>query len=196
MPPQARHCGSSSPARTRASASSIGARRPHSQHITRRMLPCTSTTSAGRLAGALVQLVDVLGDERVQLAAPLELDERAVAGVRLGASTPANRGASARRPCAPRVGEIVLDRRLLLGGGILASTRRCGPRKSGMPDSVEMPAPVSTTTRAAASTRRRASSIGSHRCVGSAPARRPSPPQFFSASCSRMAGFSSVECPA
>src|SRR5687767_10583768 len=27
----------------------------------------------------------------------------------------------------------------------------CGPRKSGMPESVEMPAPVSTTTRCAAS---------------------------------------------
>src|SRR4029453_654854 len=33
----------------------------------------------------------------------------------------------------------------------------CGPRKSGMPDSVEMPAPVRTTTRADASTQRRAS---------------------------------------
>src|SRR5262245_51408251 len=30
--------------------------------------------------------------------------------------------------------------------------RPCGPRKSGMPESVEMPAPVRTTTRCAAST--------------------------------------------
>src|ERR1051325_3974424 len=28
----------------------------------------------------------------------------------------------------------------------------CGPRKSGMPESVEMPAPVSTTTRSASAT--------------------------------------------
>ena len=35
--------------------------------------------------------------------------------------------------------------------------RPFGPRKSGIPESVEMPAPVSTTTRRAAVTRRRAS---------------------------------------
>src|SRR5258706_8469726 len=35
----------------------------------------------------------------------------------------------------------------------------CGPRKSGMPDSVEMPAPVSTTTRAARSTQPRTFSM-------------------------------------
>src|SRR3712207_2734716 len=32
----------------------------------------------------------------------------------------------------------------------------CGPRKSGMPESVEIPAPVSTTTRSAASISARA----------------------------------------
>src|SRR5688500_17644801 len=37
--------------------------------------------------------------------------------------------------------------------------RPCGPRKSGMPESVEMPAPVRTTTRLAASTQERASWI-------------------------------------
>src|SRR3954447_16210085 len=36
----------------------------------------------------------------------------------------------------------------------------CGPRKSGMPDSVEMPAPVSATMRVAAATQRRTSSTG------------------------------------
>src|SRR6478672_2190445 len=36
-----------------------------------------------------------------------------------------------------------------------------GPRKSGMPESVEMPAPVSTTMRRASSTQRRTSPIGS-----------------------------------
>src|SRR5688500_10310844 len=37
----------------------------------------------------------------------------------------------------------------------------CGPRKSGMPESVEMPAPVSTTTRRASSIQRRDFSISS-----------------------------------
>src|SRR5215467_11073127 len=37
----------------------------------------------------------------------------------------------------------------------------CGPRKSGMPDSVEMPAPVNATTRFASFTQARTSSIGS-----------------------------------
>src|SRR6266404_6262324 len=37
----------------------------------------------------------------------------------------------------------------------------CGPRKSGMPDSVEMPAPVSATTRADASSHSRTLPIGS-----------------------------------
>src|ERR1043165_7537007 len=44
----------------------------------------------------------------------------------------------------------------------------CGPRKSGMPDSVEMPAPVSTTIWSAA--RRRAA--GRSSCSASAIARR------------------------
>src|SRR4029077_288396 len=37
----------------------------------------------------------------------------------------------------------------------------CGPRKSGMPDSVEIPAPVRATTRAAPSSQDRTSSIAS-----------------------------------
>src|SRR5215211_754035 len=35
----------------------------------------------------------------------------------------------------------------------------CGPRKSGMPESVEMPAPVSATTRCAASTHDRTCAV-------------------------------------
>src|SRR5438034_11559528 len=35
----------------------------------------------------------------------------------------------------------------------------CGPRKSGMPDSVEIPAPVSATMRAEASTQRQTLSM-------------------------------------
>ena len=47
MPPHVRHGGSSSPACTRASARSIGARSPHARHTTSRVVPCTSTTRAG-----------------------------------------------------------------------------------------------------------------------------------------------------
>jgi hypothetical protein len=50
MPPQSRQCGSGSPARTRSSAFSIGARMPQSQHMTRRIVPWTSTTSGRRPA--------------------------------------------------------------------------------------------------------------------------------------------------
>src|SRR5438105_2453762 len=40
----------------------------------------------------------------------------------------------------------------------------CGPRKSGMPDSVEMPAPVSATTRADASSHSHTLAIESALC--------------------------------
>src|SRR5882672_2873483 len=43
----------------------------------------------------------------------------------------------------------------------------CGPRKSGIPDSVEMPAPVSATTRDDPSTMRHAVSIASPIVSGS-----------------------------
>ena len=49
------------------------------------------------------------------------------------------------------VGQVVADVGHLLGGGFLVH-KPCGPRKSGMPESVEMPAPVRTTTRFASST--------------------------------------------
>ena len=63
----------------------------------------------------LVQLVDVLGDERVELAQPLELDDREVPGIRLRAPR------WAREPVLPRcfthlgIGEVVVDVRHLLG---------------------------------------------------------------------------------
>src|SRR5450759_164423 len=41
----------------------------------------------------------------------------------------------------------------------------CGPRKSGMPDSVEMPAPVRTTTRCACATQARTVSINTSACT-------------------------------
>ena len=46
-------------------------------------VPWTSITSVGIVAGLLVQLVDVLGDDAVQLAGPLDVDDRPMAGVRL-----------------------------------------------------------------------------------------------------------------
>ena len=66
------------------------------------------------------------------------------------------------QPASPRalphlgIGHVVLERGHLLGLGIARPQAPCGPRKSGMPDSVEMPAPVSTTTRRAASIQVRA----------------------------------------
>ena len=47
IPPHVRHGGSASPARTRASARSIGARWPHDRHVTSRAVPWISTTSEG-----------------------------------------------------------------------------------------------------------------------------------------------------
>ena len=103
-------------------------------------------------ARPLVQPVDVLGDDGVQLA-------RAVAARR------SRRGRrSARRPnagdwrcdCATPAGGRP-DRRGSAGSspssprpGFFVHTP-CGPRKSGMPESVEIPAPVSTVMRSASS---------------------------------------------
>ena len=73
----------------------MGARSPQAMHITSRMVPWISTTRAGIAAGLLVQAVDVLGDEGVQLAPALEVDERAVARVGLGRPRRATRAGSA-----------------------------------------------------------------------------------------------------
>ena len=139
IPPQLRQGGSSSPARTRASARSIGARSPQSRHVDFAHVPWISTSRSGDDARRLVQPVDVLGDQRVQAAATLEPHQRAVTLVRLrlpgGRLEPVAPGAPphlglgdvvrAASPSSPRPGSW--------------STRPCGPRKSGMPDSVEMP---------------------------------------------------------
>src|SRR5690606_1316712 len=68
-----------------------------------------------RIAGALMQLVDVLRDEAVQPALAFELDQSLVAGIRTGRP---GRVAKPRLPCGLAhlgVGQVVLDRRLLLG---------------------------------------------------------------------------------
>ena len=66
IPPQSRHSGSSSPARTRSSVSSIGPRQPHDEALRLRARCRGSRRSLGRAAGGVVEPVDVLGDERVQ----------------------------------------------------------------------------------------------------------------------------------
>ena len=143
-----RQGGSTSPARTRSSASAIGVRSPQLQHITRRTVPWTSDHTLGRMAGHLVQLVDVLGDQGVQLAAALELGEREVAAVSDARSTPGGRHGCATRPHGRAGRQVVLQRRLRLGGRVLRphALRTAEVR---MPESVEMPAPVSATTRRA-----------------------------------------------
>ena len=101
---------------------------------------------SGDDARGVVQPVDVLGDERVQRwrARSSSASARWPA---LGSAPPH----LARRPVLPRprrmlgVGDVVLERRASSRRRGSWSTCPCGPRKSGMPDSVEMPAPVSTT---------------------------------------------------
>ena len=101
-------------------------------------------------AGLLVQAVDVLGDDGVQLAPALQLDDRVVATVRLGPPPGIGSAVAPGLPADVGIGEVVLERRRLLGAGFLVQTP-CGPRKSGMPESVEIPAPVRTVIRSASS---------------------------------------------
>ena len=156
IPPHSRHGGSSSPARTRSRVSSIGPRQPHAEALDRVHGAVDLDDALGRRARGLVQPVDVLGDERVQRGAPLELGERAVAGVGLAAEQLALGAVAPHLPAVLGVGHVVLDRRRLLGRGSLVHMP-FGPRKSGMPDSVEMPAPVSTTIWPASRNQRRRS---------------------------------------
>ena len=67
------------------------------------------------MAGLLVQLVDVLGDQRQQLAAPLQRQQGAVASVGLGLPHGAGQPAAPGRLAHLRVGQVGLQGRLLLG---------------------------------------------------------------------------------
>ena len=93
-------------------------------------------------AGASVQRVDVLGDDRPDEPAPLELGERQVRGVRLG-------GAEQIDPLAveaPDTGRIASER--VDGGdleGIDVGPDSRGGAKVRDPGLVLTPAPVSTT---------------------------------------------------
>ena len=134
--------GSSSPARTRASARSIGARSPQSRHTTSRIVPWISTTRDGRRAGLQVQAVDVLGDRACRACRALE--RRRARGARRWARACQ---AGDVEPALPRalahlgIGDVVLQRRHASRPPGSWSRRPAAPRKSGMPESVEMPAP-------------------------------------------------------
>ena len=102
-----------------------------------------------RGAGALMQVVDILGAEKEAVAeALLKLRERKMRGVGLGLL----RGRAARgvelphqrRGCAPRLGRAdILD-------GMAPAHKPSEARKVGRPLSALMPAPVSTKTRSLA----------------------------------------------
>ena len=158
IPPQVRQAGSSSPARDPGQGPLHGGPlvAGHADHL---VGVAVDLDDAGRVgAGLAVQAVDVLGDDRVELAPPLEGDDGPVAGVGLGLPTWATRSGCARPPGGRRrrTGSSAAWPPSRPPGSW--STRRSGPRKSGMPLSVEMPAPVSTTTASAASTSCRARS--------------------------------------
>ena len=85
----------------------------------------------------------------------LELDHRPMAGVGLGRPGRVVQSLLPRQPPHLGVGHVVVDVRGALGLRVLGP-EPFGPRKSGMPLSVEMPAPVSTTMDWAACTHERA----------------------------------------
>ena len=75
----------------------------------------------------------------------LQLDQGEVRGVRLGAPTPgSSRRASHDRQADVRIGEVVSGSSNSFSAPGFEVQTPSGPRKSRMPESVEMPAPVST----------------------------------------------------
>ena len=145
IPPHSRHAGSSSPARTRSSVSSIGPRQPHARHLAKCTVPWISIELLGVAPGGEVQAVDVLGDERVHVRRRARA--RRPRGARRSAPRPRSRSAagSATRASGPRGRRrSAASVAVFSAAGFFVHTP-CGPRKSGMPDSVEMPAPVRIT---------------------------------------------------
>ena len=63
----------------------------------------------GRVARALMQAVDVLGDQCVQLPAALELDERVMPGVRRGVPGRVIEAAAPREPPHLGIGHVVVN---------------------------------------------------------------------------------------
>ena len=83
--------GSSSPPRTRRSVSAIGRRSPHDPAARPPSGAVDLDHQRRVVAGALVQLVDVLGHDAAQLARSLELDDGVVPGIGLRPTTAASR---------------------------------------------------------------------------------------------------------
>ena len=121
IPPQSRHGGSSSPARTRSMVSSIGPCHPHRDALRLAQVAVDLDDLLRRVAGEMVEPVDVLRHQGVERGTPLELGEREVPGVRLARSAP-HVAVDARLPRALAVlgvGDVVLDRGAPLGGRVL-----------------------------------------------------------------------------
>src|SRR5215831_10583415 len=116
-----------------------------------------------------MEVVDVLGDDAIEPAETPQSDEGVVTGIGFGATDHRIDGA-AELPVAPAPGlgtDEVLESELARKVNSLGSKRSQTPpglRKSGIPDSVLMPAPVKTTVRCEASTQ---SAIRSKRPVTS-----------------------------
>ena len=141
MPPHTRHLGSGS---SRAIVSGVGVRSPHARALD---LPDAAVQLDHRPStGSLVQAVDILRQDRTEPTGGLQRGQGGVAGVRL---------CRPRRVVAPALPGPTPDLRVV-DVGLMSNNaaalgsrvhRPFGPRKSGMPESVLMPAPVSTTTR-------------------------------------------------
>ena len=119
MPPHVRQGGSSSPAATRASAFSMGARlaAAHARDLAHGAVHLDHEVRVG--TRLLMQLVDVLRHHGVQLAGALEIDDRPMSRVRL--RVPCRRVLSRAPGLLPHLGitHVVLQRRRLLGRRVL-----------------------------------------------------------------------------
>ena len=159
-PPQSRHCGSSSPARTRSRTSSTGACTPQPRHMERRTVPWTSTIRSGsvpamrwRPSTFWVTRVCNRPDRSRSTRLSCPTLGRAASQMPLAITCQLARrtSGSARYTC----------RLEAFSAAGFSVQMPCGPRKSGMPLSVEMPAPVSTATLSAPSRRAAAAATGS-----------------------------------
>ena len=119
MPPHTTHGGSSSPARTRSSVSSIGRRSPHSQQRVQRIVPCTSITLAGSLPACWCSPSMFWVTTATSLPWRSSSTSAAVPGVRLGRPGRRAQPVLPRGAAHLRIGEVVLDRRRLLGRRVL-----------------------------------------------------------------------------
>ena len=97
----------------------------------------------GRNAGSLMQIVDILRDHARHLAGAVEAGQRPVAAAGLAPARNCSSMAKRRRQASSRISWLA--RKSSNGIGWFLVHRPPGERKSGMPHSVEMPAPVNGT---------------------------------------------------